>query len=166
MISAPPSFGTDIGDQNICVGELACLAIAQAETFLVVLDGGDDDFRRHVEKALSKPPINTTGHSTSPATSLSRPSSSINFEPLREGEVLGFRADRFGPRRGIDKHMWPCQACVHKFQNAAHQSHPVTGSDGPCVVLPACNAVHIKRHHLAIKAAQDRMQGTHPAQAA
>ena len=70
----------------------------EREAFLVVLDGGDDDFRRHAQEILVElahqhhGPFDEARHFLQQAFILD------HFEALREGEIFRFGADGFGAR--------------------------------------------------------------------
>jgi len=59
------------------------------KTLLVVADGGADHLAGIDKNSSSNEPISTTGHSTSPETSSSRPWSSTSSKPCVERELLG-----------------------------------------------------------------------------
>ena len=80
--------GFEIGDEQKLVDELGVRGVAQHEAFLVVADGGADHFFGDLQELSSNEPISTTGHSTRPATSLSRPSSSTSSSPCAKASCF------------------------------------------------------------------------------
>ena len=91
-MALPPSLGLDIGDQDEFVDELAVRGVAQHEAFLVVADGGADHLgrdrqKRFVERAHQHDrPFDQARDLVEQALVLDQ------FEPLREGKLLGVGA--------------------------------------------------------------------------
>jgi hypothetical protein len=85
-LAAVGGFGVRREDE--AVGKAPGLRIAQHEAFLVDADGGADHLVGNLRNDSSNSPISTTGHSTSPATSLSNASSSTSSKPCAKARFL------------------------------------------------------------------------------
>ena len=104
----PPSVA-HVRDDHELVRELAGRGVVEREVFLVRADGGAD-LLRDVENGSSNWPISATGHSTRPATSSSRPSSSISSS-LARGRVVSRRAGSWPCARGGSSTTFALQLC-------------------------------------------------------
>ena len=146
------------------VGKFAGL-VAEREAFLVVLDGGDDDFRRHAQEILVElthqhhGPFDEARHFLQQAFVLD------HFQPLREGEILRFGADGFGADAGIDDDVGLVEflGIVLKAADldlfAAQEAVAQRG-------VARRDAFDLKRHDFTIEGADNGEELAHPAQGA
>ena len=120
--------------------------------------------------ASSKSPISTTGHSTSPDTSSSRPSSSTSSSPLAKARFCGVGEDDLLAPVGVDDDLGRLQlrGIVVEAAHAdrARRMEAVAVGD-----VAGADAVDLEIDHhrllgLRPEGADDRLQRAHPAQRA
>ena len=118
----------DVRDEDEAVGQP--VSLAQHETFLIHADRGANDFRRNGEEAfVERPhqrhrPFDEAGDLFQQAHVLDE------FEPLREGEILGVMQDDVASARGIEDDLGALQRHGVILEAPHAKFAPAPGSDG------------------------------------
>ncbi len=169
-IALPPSSASMIGDQHEFVDELGVRRVAQHEAFLVVADGGADHFLGDLQKLFVERahqhhrPFDEAGDFGQQPFVLDQ------FEPLREGKLLGLGEDDVAPPLGVEHHLGLVEL-LHVIGEPAHRERLRREKAVAARLVAGGDAVDGKRHDVRIlglrpERGDDRMQRPHPGQRA